>query len=103
MMQRMRLSSCLTIFEKEPPSMKLYFVRHGESVANTTRTFSNRGFQHPLTDKGIGQAHNLAAKLASHAITSIYSSPLQRAVQTAKILAQTLKIGITTTPALCEW
>jgi 2,3-bisphosphoglycerate-dependent phosphoglycerate mutase len=83
--------------------LHLYFVRHGESVANTTRTFSNRGFQHPLTPAGVAQAHALAEKLATRGISRVYSSPLQRAVETAEILSQALGAGVTITKALREW
>jgi broad specificity phosphatase PhoE len=44
--------------------MKLYFVRHGQSEANISRVISNRGWVHPLTEKGLQQAHDLAARLA---------------------------------------
>jgi probable phosphoglycerate mutase len=81
----------------------LYFVRHGESVANLTREFSNTGSKHPLTSRGIEQARLLADSLASRRISRIYSSPLLRAVQTADILSQTLQAQVEVTEALCEW
>ncbi len=68
--------------------MRLYFVRHGESEANLARQFSNRGFKHPLTPRGVTQATELAARLAGQGIAQIYTSPLQRAAQTAEILAE---------------
>ena len=63
--------------------MKLYFVRHGESVANVLRVFSNHNLDHPLTTLGVEQAHALAVKLAGKPIQRIYTSPVKRAVQTA--------------------
>src|SRR5215469_14303495 len=46
--------------------MLLYFVRHGESVANLTRAFANSGSSHhPLTPRGIKQAQRLTATLSS--------------------------------------
>lgn len=83
--------------------MKLYFVRHGESVANVLRVFSNAGWKHPLTDKGVAQAHQLAKELRSKNIHQIYSSPVMRAVQTALILAQDLHVEMEITEALREW
>jgi broad specificity phosphatase PhoE len=83
--------------------MKLYFVRHGESVANLTAEFSCRGFKHPLTPKGLAQAHTLAQNLSARKISRIYSSPLQRAVQTAGILSETLQVEVEVTGALREW
>jgi broad specificity phosphatase PhoE len=83
--------------------MKLYFVRHGESTANLLREFSNSGFKHPLTEKGIEQAHALSRSLSSLKADHIYSSPIMRAVQTAEILAESLKVPVVTTEALREW
>jgi probable phosphoglycerate mutase len=83
--------------------MKLYFVRHGECTANLTAEFSCRGFKHPLTPKGLQQAHTLAQNLASRNISRIYSSPLQRGVQTAEILSTALQAEVEVTGALREW
>lgn len=83
--------------------MDLYFARHGESVANLTREFSNSGSKHPLTPRGIEQARLLADTLASRRISRIYSSPLLRAVQTADIVSQTLQVKVEVTEALREW
>lgn len=83
--------------------MKIYFVRHAESVANVLRVFSNSGWKHPLTEKGVLQAEALAEQLAAHSIHVIYSSPVMRAVQTAEILASALHLEIEITEALREW
>lgn len=82
--------------------MKLYFVRHGESVANVEKVVSNRGFQHPLTDKGRQQVMNLADSLKAVEIAHIFTSPLQRAVQTAEILSNAKGIPYEIRDALCE-
>jgi probable phosphoglycerate mutase len=83
--------------------MKLYFVRHGESEANILRVISNRGWVHPLTEKGRQQVRDLAGKLQTAGIARIYTSPLQRTVQTAEILAQTLGVEVEITGALREF
>ena len=83
--------------------MKLYFVRHGESEANVLRVISNRGWRHPLTEKGRCQAHDLADRLCEAGIRRIYTSPLQRAVQTAQILAKTLGIEVEISDGLREF
>jgi probable phosphoglycerate mutase len=83
--------------------IKLYFVRHGESEANVLRVISNRGWLHPLTEKGRQQARDLAGKLQTAGIARIYTSPLQRAVQTAEILSQTLGVEVEITGALREF
>jgi broad specificity phosphatase PhoE len=73
--------------------MTLLFARHGESQANALHVFSNRGFQHPLTEKGVRQAKELADKLRAYRITRVYSSPLLRAVQTSDWIVQSLGIN----------
>jgi len=83
--------------------MRLYFVRHGECIANLTAEFSCRGFKHPLTPRGVEQAQLLAQDLAPRNISRIYSSPLQRGVQTAEILNEALRVEVEVTEALREW
>jgi broad specificity phosphatase PhoE len=83
--------------------MRFYFVRHGESTANLLREFSNSGFKHPLTEKGIAQAHQLKDSLRGVPLAQIYSSPVMRAVQTAYILAENLGAPLRITQALREW
>lgn len=83
--------------------MQLYFVRHGESVANLLGEFSNRGIKHPLTEKGKRQALALASKLKDKKIIALYSSPLLRAKQTSEILAQTFNLEINITDSLREF
>ena len=83
--------------------MKLYFVRHGESTANLLMEFSNSGFKHPLTEKGIEQARTLAHGLSGMRFERIFSSPVMRAVQTARILAESLQSPLEISEALREW
>lgn len=83
--------------------MKVFFVRHGESEANLLHEFSNRGWKHPLTDLGIRQAIHLRDSLADERIERSFSSPIQRAVQTAETLAAHFQIPVEITPALQEY
>lgn len=83
--------------------MRLYFVRHGESTANVLRTFSNSGWTHPLTEKGIEQAQAASRALAGVLVDRVYSSPVMRAVQTAEILAESLRAPLEIAEALREW
>jgi broad specificity phosphatase PhoE len=83
--------------------VKLYFVRHGESTANRLRKFSNGGFKHPLTETGVEQARMLTRSLSGLQVERIYSSPVMRAVQTAQILADCLRVPLQITEALREW
>jgi broad specificity phosphatase PhoE len=75
----------------------ILWARHGENVANLTRTFSYRVFDGDLTDLGRMQAAQLAGRLAAgEPISQIVCSPLRRARQTAEIVAQRLGLPIRT-------
>ena len=71
--------------------MKLLFIRHGESVANTEGRLQGQ-MDSPLTDRGREQAHALARRLARERwpVSSIHSSDLCRAADTAGILGAAL-------------
>jgi len=83
--------------------VKLYFVRHGESTANLKHEFSNTGRKHPLTRDGFAQARAVANSLCCLKVEKVYSSPVLRAVQTAKILSERVQAPLEITPALQEW
>jgi probable phosphoglycerate mutase len=82
--------------------VKIYFVRHGQSVANLLNQFSNRGLKHGLTEKGRAQTLRLAERLGGLSVSRILSSPLLRAVQTAQILAEALNAPYEIVDALRE-
>ncbi len=68
------------------------WARHGENLANVTRTFSFRVYDESLTERGCQQARDLAARLAAGpAPDRIVCSPLRRAAETAAILAEALR------------
>ncbi|MFA7574329.1 MAG: histidine phosphatase family protein [Arcobacteraceae bacterium] len=65
--------------------LKFLIVRHGETVSNAEKRFS--GHQDVrLTEKGIWQAEQLSCRLKEETIDIAYSSDLQRAIHTAKII-----------------
>lgn len=69
------------------------WARHGENLANVTRTFSFRVYDESLTTRGCQQARDLAARLAAGPgppPDRIVCSPLRRAAETAAILAGAL-------------
>lgn len=70
----------------------IYFTRHGESEANIQKVFANNCFNYFLTKKGIEQAAALSEKLKDKNITRMYVSPVLRAIQTAGIISQALKL-----------
>jgi len=83
--------------------MKLYFVRHGESEANIRHVISNYGSGFGLTERGKGQVHALAERLNDLPISTMYSSPVLRAMDTADILYQTLGLPYRVHEALREY
>ncbi|NOK58379.1 MAG: hypothetical protein GFH27_549279n185 [Chloroflexi bacterium AL-W] len=66
----------------------LYFVRHGENLANLTKEFSHKKVDYSLTPKGVLQAQQTAAHFANQPIDASYTSPLKRALETAQIIVQ---------------
>ncbi len=72
-------------------ALTVRFVRHGESQANVDRIFANRvDFPARLTPAGIDQAWRLALTLTGADVTHIYTSPLERARQTADVVGSHL-------------
>lgn len=69
----------------------IYVVRHGQDEDNQAGILNGRRDK-PLTELGRSQSANLADKLAGHKIQVVYSSPLKRAYETAKIIADKLDI-----------
>ena len=73
--------------------MKFYFVRHGETKWNVDKKIQGTT-DVPLNEKGIRQAEELAQKLTAenYRIDRAYTSPQQRAAETARIAAEALGI-----------
>jgi broad specificity phosphatase PhoE len=73
------------------------WARHGENVANLSRTLSYRVFDGDLTPAGMRQARELAGFLAADSaepIARIVCSPLRRARQTAEIVGERLRLPV---------
>ncbi len=69
------------------PGVKILLVRHGETEWNRLHRFQGRS-NIPLNQKGNDQARALALALKDESITAIYSSPLERAMETAVHIQQ---------------
>lgn len=69
------------------PRTTLYLIRHGETEMNVRNIFRGRT-DIPLNDNGRAQARQLAAALAAVELRAVYSSPMNRAVETARPLAE---------------
>lgn len=82
------------------PTARLLVVRHGQSEWNAVGRWQGRA-DPPLTTEGRRQA--AAAARALGTFDGVVSSPLQRAAETAAILAEYLGIGpVLTDPDLME-
>lgn len=65
--------------------IKLLLVRHGETDWNLAGRFQGRS-DLPLNQKGVEQANALASALRGEPLAAIYSSPLARAKETARLI-----------------
>ena len=74
--------------------MKLYFIRHGQSVANLNKVFAGN-FHAELSELGHEQAKRTAeVVLARFKIDKIYSSDLIRAYDTARPISEATGVEI---------
>lgn len=71
----------------------VFLVRHGRTKANEEGRFAGRTDE-PLIAAGREQARRAALLLAGLDITAIYSSPLIRTMDTARIMAEILKAPV---------
>ncbi|NLG72474.1 MAG: histidine phosphatase family protein [Chloroflexi bacterium] len=79
----------------------LILIRHGETDWNVEGRYQGQA-DPPLNARGRVQALRLADGLASSGIETLYTSPLQRARQTAEIVAQRLNVPVHIEPRLVE-
>lgn len=80
---------------------RLIIVRHGETEYNTQKRYQGQS-ESPLTERGREQAKSAAKRLCAENIDLIYSSPLSRALDTAKIIRGDRDIKIVTDKRLSE-
>ena len=74
-------------------SVKIYLIRHGESLGNAARKILGHTDM-GLSDVGIRQAEAAASALADIKFDIIYSSDLKRALQTALPHAELRKMSV---------
>jgi broad specificity phosphatase PhoE len=80
---------------------RILLVRHGQSQGNAEGRFGGHSAT-PLSARGRAQADATARALCNERVTAIYSSDLQRAVETAGPLASALKLEINRAEAFRE-
>ena len=82
-------------------SCDIYFVRHGETYWNVERRMQGQ-VNIPLNERGREQAQAAACKLRDVPLEVCYTSPLDRAGETARIILGQRRIPIIDEPLLIE-
>jgi broad specificity phosphatase PhoE len=80
----------------------IYIFRHGETDGNKARLWLGSGIDMPLNETGRAQARELAEKMKDIRLDAVFSSPLIRAFETAKIIADGRKIPVIKDSRLSE-
>ena len=79
----------------------LFLARHGETDWNREGRFQGHA-DPPLNGTGRAQAAQLAAGLADVELSAVYSSPLRRALETARVVAAAHELEAVALDALRE-
>jgi broad specificity phosphatase PhoE len=80
---------------------RVYLIRHGATVLTAEDRFAG-STDVQLSDEGRDQAQRLAERLAKTELAAIYASPLQRALDTAQIIATPHALTVAPVGALRE-
>ncbi len=89
-------------FRKGNDLLQVILVRHGETDWNKSHRIQGGGSDTRLNGTGKEQAAALALRLKPEKIEAIYSSPLKRALDTARAIAHHHQLEIEIEPALRE-
>jgi probable phosphoglycerate mutase len=81
---------------------RLIAIRHGQSEGNVRRIATSAVDGYPLTEVGREQAAQAGARLADRDVDQVYASPIQRARETAEIVAGSLDAPLRLLPGLEE-
>lgn len=88
--------------QERPRMTYLFLIRHGENDWVDTGKLAGRTAGVHLNEKGHAQAAALAERLKTQPISAVYSSPLERCVETAKPLADALGLDVREEPGVLE-
>ena len=83
------------------PKIPFLYLRHGETAWNAEGRAQGRS-DIPLNDRGLAQAAEAAATLDGLGVDAIVASPLERAAETARIVARRLGLAVQIEPLLQE-
>jgi probable phosphoglycerate mutase len=88
--------------EKRRPPRLLFVVRHGQSTFNVEGRLPGQMAGVALTDEGQRQAYRAAVALSGVPLSAVVSSPLERALDTAKAIAKGGALEIHLEPDLMD-
>jgi len=87
---------------QEGTMTQIILARHGETEWNVAEVFRGR-IDIELNENGVKQAELLARYLSDLKLDAVYSSPLQRALKTAEIIASYHKLKVSIAPGLVDF
>ena len=87
--------------EKRAPRL-LFLVRHGQTTFNVEGRLPGQMAGVPLTDEGRRQAYRAAVALSGVPLSAVVSSPLERALDTAKAIARGGALEVRLEPDLMD-
>ena len=79
----------------------IYMTRHGNTLSNNKKIYAGWSSE-GLSEDGVLQAEELGEQMAHLKISAIYSSPIQRAIQSSQILNKHIKGDMIIEPDLRE-
>jgi broad specificity phosphatase PhoE len=82
--------------------LRVLLVRHGQSTYNTEGRLPGQLPGVPLTDEGRRQASRAAIALSGLRLDTVVSSPLERALETARIIARGWALEVREDPRLMD-
>jgi len=82
--------------------MRAILVRHGETLWNARRRVQGGAFDIELSPVGKEQAEKVARALKEEKVAAVYSSPLKRALETARLIAGEHGLEVVVEPDLRE-
>ncbi len=80
---------------------RVFLVRHGSTQLTQENRFSGTT-NVPLAEEGRRQAQHLAVRLAKEPIVAVYTSPLERTLETGRILARPHNLDVVPRDCLRE-
>lgn len=99
---RFRIFVYNQLLEINTRMLKLYLIRHGETQWNAEGRIQGHT-DIELNERGWEQARRLAARMAGEgAFDAIYASPLRRALDTAALLGDALRLSVISDARLIE-